>query len=62
MSKWDNEISAEEELKAESVITSDIYKVQDRVKVKVQIGKLKEKNARPRVLHDLRMMRQYTIG
>ena len=62
MSEWNSEISAEEEIKAESATTSDIYRVQDRVKVKVQIEKLNEKNARRRMLHDLRMIWQSIVG
>ena len=56
MSEWDNEVSVKEEIKAEMATAGDMYRVQDEVKVKVQIGELNEKNANCRVLHDLRMM------
>ena len=62
MSEWDCKVFAKEEIKMESTTTSDIYKVQDGVKMQVQIVKLNEKNARRRMLHDLRMSRQYTVG
>ena len=55
MSEWDSEVFAEEEIKIETKNASNIYKVQNRVKVKVQIGELKEKDACHRLLHDLRM-------
>ena len=62
VSEWDSEISAEEEIKVKSATTSNIHRVYDRVKVEMQIRELNEKNAHRRVLHDLRMTRQYTVG
>ena len=35
MSERNNEVSAEEEIKVETATTSNIYKFQDKVKVKV---------------------------
>ena len=62
VSKWDSKVSVEEEIKAETTTTSNIYRVYDKVKVEMQIKELHEKNACRRVLHDLRMTRQYTVG
>ena len=57
MSEWDSEVFAEEEIKMKTTSASDIYRVQDRVKVEVQVGELKEKDACCCLLHDLRMTR-----
>ena len=57
MSKWDSEVSVEEEIKMETASASDIYRVHDKVKVEVLVRKLKEKDACRRLLHDLRMTR-----
>ena len=62
MSEWDNKVSTEEEIKMETATASDIYRVQDRVKVKVQIGELKKKDGCCRMLYDRRMTRQYIVG
>ena len=62
MSKKDREVSAKEEVKMETPSVKDVYRVEVRVNMEVQVRKVNEKDSCCSLVHGLRVMQAYTVG